>query len=370
MKSWRMIYWPDASPQDYIVTRPLVNDLRAKGQVPDTFLIYSVKRYFVAVGRHINIDDDINLQSCSRLGVKVFRKIGGGGSGIWGPNSFQLAMAFGQDLFPNLEESLKVMIGEILLGAVHRLGVAEAQYKHIGDIMVRGRKLGGFAALPHGDFCVNMGGFLNLEDLDINIASAVMKTPEEKFSDKAAKDIRDYATSLQREAGREISREALVKAIADELIKVLGAKVDFSGLSEIERDLYDNYQKQYTSEEWTFAKSDRQRFAQLPLNYRLALSRYKSRKLVCAHVLLDDRGKIAEVMLSGDYFIKPINGDDLLAESLIGLNAADFDSIKARIRQTAQSIGFEAIMMTVEDFATPVIEACGKALGHPGVGPQ
>jgi hypothetical protein len=38
MKSWRVIYWPEASPTDYIVTRPLVNDLRAEGKVPDTFL--------------------------------------------------------------------------------------------------------------------------------------------------------------------------------------------------------------------------------------------------------------------------------------------------------------------------------------------
>jgi len=29
MNPWRMIYWPDATPLDYIVTRPLVNDLGA-----------------------------------------------------------------------------------------------------------------------------------------------------------------------------------------------------------------------------------------------------------------------------------------------------------------------------------------------------
>jgi lipoate-protein ligase A len=166
MRPWRLIYWPEASPLDYSVTRPLVTDLRAEGKVPDTLMIYSVNRYFVAVGRHINIDDDVDMETSSRLGVEVFRKIGGGGSGIWGPNSFQLAMAFGQDLFPSLEEALRVIVGQVLLPAVHHMGVT-AYYKHVGT-SGENRKLGGFAAF-HGKDCVNMGGFLNVDELDLEL---------------------------------------------------------------------------------------------------------------------------------------------------------------------------------------------------------
>ena len=362
MKSWRMIYWPEASPLDYIVTRPLVNDLRSGGKIPDTFMIYAVNKYFVAVGRHINIDDDVDMDHSARLGVQIFRKIGGGGSGIWGPNSFQFAMAFGQDLFPSMEESLRVIIGEVLLQTVHVMGVTATYYKHVGDLLVGSRKLGGFAALPHGKGCVNMGGFLNVDELDTSLASAVLKTPMEKFRDKAVKDIRDYATSLQREAGKEISRRALVDAIAIQLEKVLGTKVEFTGLGKMEMEFYDSYRSRYTSEDWTFSKSSSRRFGKIPGGHRLAFSRYKSRKLVCAHVLLDEKGKIAEVMLSGDYFIKPIDGDDRMAKSLVGLDAAESESIKQMIHQSARAMGFEAIMMSVEDFATPIIEACQKAL--------
>jgi biotin-(acetyl-CoA carboxylase) ligase len=271
-------------------------------------------------------------------------------------------MTFGQDLFPSMEEALRVMIGQVLLQAIHRVGVTRAFYKHVGDLLVGIRKLGGFAALPHGNNCVNMGGFLNLDDLDIDLAGAVLKTPEEKFKDKIAKDIRDYATSLQREAGQEISRSALVEAIAAEWGKTLGVRIELARLSEMEMDFYDEYRKKYTSEEWTFFKSSSKRFEKIPDGYRLGLSRYKSRKLVCAHVLLDDRGKITEVMLSGDYFIKPIHGDDQIAQTLVGLDAADSEAIREKILQKALAIGFEAIMMNPEDFATPVIEACRKAL--------
>ena len=363
MKPWRMIYWPEASPLDYIVTRPLVNDLRAEGKIPDTFMIYAVNRYFVAVGRHINIDDDVDMGNSAKLGVPIFRKIGGGGSGIWGPNSFQFAMAFGQDLFPSMEESLRVMIGKILLQAVHATGVTAAFYKHMGDLLVGSRKLGGFAVLPHGERCVNMGGFLNVDELDISIASAVLKTPEEKFRDKAAKDIRDYATSLHEQAGKEISRKALVTAIALHLEKVLATKVEFTGLGKMGMEFYDSYLSQYASEDWTFSKSSSKRFEKFPEGYRLGLSRHKSRKLVCAHVLVDGTGKVAEVMLSGDYFIKPIDGDHQIANNLVGLEAADPEAIRKRIEQTAQSIGFEAFMMSPEDFTIPIINACQKALG-------
>jgi lipoate-protein ligase A len=362
MKSWRVIYWPEASPTDYIVTRPLVNDLRAEGKVPDTFLIYSANRYFVAVGRHINIDDDIDMDACSRLGVALFRKIGGGGSGVWGPNSFQFAMAFAQDLFPSMEEALRVMTEGVLLKAVHRLGVSEARYKHIGDILVGNKKLGALAALPHGKDCVNMGGFLNVENLDISIAAAVLKTPEEKFSDKIAKDIRDYATSLEQETGRKISKPDFARAIGQELEGTLGAKIAFSMLSEMEMAFYDSYQQRYTAREWTFLKSSSRRFARIPEGFSLALSRHKARKLVCAHVLLDAKGMIADVMLSGDYIIKPIDGDDRIAKDLVGLKAADSEAIRQKIQETVRKTEIEAIMMGPEDFAIPVIEACQKAL--------
>jgi hypothetical protein len=52
-------------------------------------------------------------------------------------------------------------------------------------------------------------------------------------------------------------------------------------------DYYDRYRGKYASEEWTFSKSSSRRFAQVPEGYRLGLSRHKSRKLACAHVLLD-----------------------------------------------------------------------------------
>jgi lipoate---protein ligase len=362
MKPWRVIYWPEASPIDYIVTRPLVNDLRTEGKIPDTLLIYSVNRDFVAVGRHINVDDDINLEACTRLGVEIFRKIGGGGSGIWGPNSFQFAFAFGQNIFPSMEEALRIICNDVLLRAIHRMGVTKAHYKHIGDLLVGTRKLAALAALPHGDTCVNMGGFLNIEDLNVSIASAVLKTPEEKFSDKVAKDIRDYATSLQREAGGEISRKQCAEVIVEELERALDTKAELAKLSEMEMGLFDGYRERYASDKWTFAKSDLRRFASIPEGYGLALNRHKARKLVCAHVLVNRDGRIADVMLSGDYFITPSDGDDRIAADLVGLDAMDTEAIKRRIREVAANMSFEAMMMNIEDFSIPVIEACRRAI--------
>jgi lipoate-protein ligase A len=362
VKPWRIIYWPDASPLDYIVTRPLVNDLRAEGKVPDTLVIYSTNRYFVAVGRHINIDDDIDIESCRRIGVEMFRKIGGGGSGVWGPNSFQFAFAFGQDLFPDMEEALRVMCSEVLLRAVWRMGVPKAYYKHIGDLRVGSQKLGGLAALPHGKTCVNMGGFLNIDDLDLSIASSVLKTSAEKFSDKAAKDIQDYATSLRRETGREISKSDYFNAMLDEFETALGTRPELGKLSEQEMALYDRYRERFASEEWTYFKSSLKRFASIPEGYGLGLSRHKARKLVTVYVLVDQGGKIADVMVSGDYFISPIDGDDQIVRDLVGIDAGDAEAIKGRIRDSSKVMGFEAMMMDVEDFVIPVIEACRKAL--------
>lgn len=366
MKPWRIIYWPNASPLDYIVTRPLVNDMRAEGKIPDTLVIYSANRYFVAVGRHINIDDDIDIESCRRIGVEIFRKIGGGGSGIWGPNSFQFAFAFGQDLFPDMEEALRVMCSEVLLRAAWRIGVAEAYYRHIGDLRVGDRKLGALAALPHGKDCVNMGGFLNIDDLDISIASTVFKTPAEKFSDKAAKDIQDYATSLRRETGREIPKVDYFNAIVDEFETAIGTRPELGKLSEQEMALYDRYRERFTSEEWTYSKSSLKHFASIPEGYGLGLNRRKARKLVTVYVLVDREGKIADLMVSGDYFISPIDGDDQIVRDLIGIDAGDAEAIGRRMRDASKAVGFEAMMMDIEDFVIPVTEACRKALEQIG----
>jgi lipoate-protein ligase A len=362
MKPWRTIYWPDASPLDYIVTRPLINDMRAEGKVPNTLVVYSTNRYFVAVGRHTNIDDDVDLEHCRQIGVEIFRKIGGGGSGIWGPNSFQFAFAFGKNTFPDMEEALRVMCKDVLLRAVWRMGVTDAYYKHIGDLLVGTRKLGALAALPHGKNCVNMGGFLNIDDLDISIASSVLKTPAEKFTDKAAKDIKSYATSLQRETGREISKADYFDAILDEFETSLGMRPELRKLSKGEMALYDHYQKRFASEEWTYSKSSLRRFASIPEGYHLGLNRRKARKLVTAYVLVDRQGKIADVMLSGDYFISPIDGDDKIVRGLIGMDAKNAEAIERRIRDNSVAMGFEAMMMDIEDFLIPVIDAGRNAL--------
>jgi hypothetical protein len=51
-----------------------------------------------------------------------------------------------------------------------------------------------------------------------------------------------------------------------------------------------------------------------------------------------------------------------MAAALMGLEAADPEAIRQRVQETARDFAIEAIMMSPEDFAIPVIEACQKAL--------
>jgi len=203
---------------------------------------------------------------------------------------------------------------------------------------------------------------LTTSTLDLSIASSVFKTPAEKFSDKVAKDIQDYATSLRREMGTDISRVDYLNAIVDEFETAIGTRPELGKLTQQEMALYDRYRERFASEEWTYYKSSLKRFVSIPEGYGLGLNRRKARKLVTVYVLVDREGKIADVMVSGDYFISPIDGDDRIVRDLVGIDAGDVEAIERKMREASEAMGFEAMMMDIEDFVIPVTEACRKAL--------
>ena len=112
-----------------------------------------------------------------------------------------------------LLERFQVVVSE----ALDALGLGEVAFEGSSDLRWHGRKLG---ALTAQDVvaAVSVGGFLNLRRPDLSTYLQVVRIPDDKFKDKAVKDMTEYVCTAEDVAGRPVTyedlRDALVTALS------------------------------------------------------------------------------------------------------------------------------------------------------------
>jgi hypothetical protein len=117
-------------------------------------------------------------------------------------------------------------------------------------------------------------------------------------------------------------------------------------------------------DEWTYKFSSDRRFMkeEIPEGWSTGVSRYKARKLIEANVLLDNDGKIKDVMITGDYYCNPYDYLFALEESLKGVDARDEAAIKGKVEEFYKTPRWEITMVNVDEMTKPIVDACKNAL--------
>jgi hypothetical protein len=247
----------------------------------------------------------------------------------------------------------------IVSDALDRIGLGEVRFEGSSDLRWHDRKLG---ALTAQDVvaCNSIGGFLNLARPDLDLYLEVVRIPDEKFKDKAVKDMREYVCTAADVAGQPVTyeafRDALVGALRD-----AGIELEPSGLNEGEqKGLRKIGERVGSDEQIRRISSDRFR-AQAPPGTRVGFGNEKGRKLCRAGVALDPDGTIVAALLAGDMHASPPDVLDRVAEALVGGTVADADDRRRRIssvfdapdvHQADQMMG-----VTTDDLTTAVDKA-------------
>jgi lipoate-protein ligase A len=283
------------------------------------------------VGWFDDVDATLDLRACEDLGVKVVRRSFYGGGTAYYESECSMMWGFLLPKGPDAADldALLERFQAVVSSALDAVGLGEVAFEGSSDLRWHGRKLG---ALTAQDVvaCISVGGFLNLRRPDLSTYLRVVRIPDDKFKDKAVKDMTEYVCTAEEVAGTTVTyedvRDALVAALAADGIELRpdrlgpGEAKGFAKLSERVRS--PGSIRRISSERFTAAA---------PPGCAVGFGNHKGRKLCRAGVALDGDGVIAAAMFAGDMHASPPDVLEQLSAAVQGAGGTDTDDLRARI---------------------------------------
>jgi lipoate-protein ligase A len=361
-ETWRYLDLDRQGPYENASVMPVLARSVAEGSGP-------VAQTSVWGSTHLNVgwfddvDATLDLAKCRELGVEVVRRQAyGGGTAFYGA---ECAAMWGF-MLPKDERSLDAQIERfqpVVSAALDSIGLGEVHFEGSSDLRWNGRKLGALTA-QDVMVCHAVGGFLNLKKPDIDLYLKVVRIPDDKFKDKAVKDMREYVCTAEEVAGQpvtyEMFRDALLAALAD-----AGITLDPSGLTEGEQYGMTKVSAKIGNDDVIRRISSDRFRAEAPPGTKVGFGNHKGRKLCRAGVALDEHGLVVAAMMAGDMHVGPPDVIDRVAGALVGADSADCDDLRRRIASVFEADDVHqadgAMGVTTDDLLAAVDKAVATA---------
>jgi len=227
---------------------------RGADRAPNTLRFYRWMPSAVTLGYFQSVEDEVNLEACTRYGIDINRRISGGGA-VLNSSDGEITYSIVTDeddprISRDVTESYRFLCHGIVEG-MSLLGI-EAEFKPINDIIVGGRKISGNAQIRRYDAVLHHGTIL--VDFDARQMFSVLKISEEKLSDKMIKQAEERVTTIRRELGRQVSFEEARQALHEGFKKALGVELVPGKLSDYEEELVNKFRGKYASHEWIYRR--------------------------------------------------------------------------------------------------------------------
>lgn len=376
----RLLYCRDCDPHIFNLASILAHAY-ASGELdivqPTLMVMEGFERPFTYMGYYQDVDREVDLESMKKYGVEIVRrwKLGYGNifmdkvTGAWA-----LVMPEGvfENYFKDAKEAFDVLVGKIFLDAVKRLGVKNAYYAPPNDIRVpvgegKSKKLCGtgvdIASGPQGR-ALYFNAFTNLRHPDPHLPFKVLRVPLEKILEKGFTSPQEYFASIEKDGGRIPSLGEFKDAIVSAVKETLNIDIEEGSLTLAEETVWKRYLVELKSEEFKFRRSTRKFKESMPEGTLYGFAQAKYRKLVQASVAVDREGTIKAVMTTGDFQVIPADGDEVIAQKLIGFKAWEYEKATSAVNELVNKKGYTIIGATPEEFIKPVFEAAQNALKH------
>ncbi len=363
---WRLI---DLGPLDGYSVQSVyeaVAKFVGKGESPNTLILCYPSSPYVCIGVHQILFKEVNVEYCTKEGIPIVRRKQGGGAVYLddGQQFYQLIM---KSRGPMDVEGFYRKYLQPTIYTYRKFGL-NAEYRPINDVVIDGRKASGNAAETTSGSDILIGNVIM--DIDVRKLVNVMRVPDEKFRDKLASSMEAWITSLKKELGYVPEREEVKEFLIEGYEKTLGIELVPDELTEGERDEWKRLAEFIKSDEWTYKRAfEHKRLFEFITGKCTKVSEdvqvcevtYKADKLLRIIVEVS-RGRITDVLISGDFFLEPYSSLRLLEEELIG-SRLERDELSRKIVSFFSKFNVRLVGAKPED----LVEALMKASQRPHI---
>jgi len=327
-------------------------DAHKAGKIPDTirFLRFPPT---VLIGRHQALSREIRLDYCRANGIGVARRITGGGAIYFDEGQLGWELVFHRSTLgiESLAEATR-RICEAAAAGLSRLGV-NAKYRPRNDIEVDGRKVSGTGGFFDQDTLFYQGTVL----VDMNPAdmTAALNVPQAKLARRSLDSAAQRVVTLKELLGAAPSLESIRESLLAGFAERLGITLVPGKITASEESLAAQYHDEEIGTEAFVAEIDDPGAGE----GMLAASHTGAGGTITAYVRLEgqQRDRIREVLITGDFFVTPPRTVFDLEASLRNVAVADAGAAIERFFAQAK-VGL--LTVSPADFRTAFEAAIGS----------
>ncbi|MES1037044.1 lipoate--protein ligase [Bacillus pumilus] len=252
----------------------------------ETYLLFYINQPSIIIGKNQNTIEEINTKYVEDNGIKVVRRLSGGGAVYHdkGNLNFSFITKDDGDSFHNFKK-----FTEPVIQALEKLGV-KAELSGRNDIMADGRKISGNAQFATRGRIFSHGTLLF--DSEIEHVVSALNVKKEKIESKGIKSIRSRVANINELMDQKMTTEEFRKILLSYIFDTDGdvpqyqlTEKDWEKIHEISRERYQKW-------EWNYGRSPKfnlqhsKRFSAGSIDLRLEVK----------------KGMIQDCKIFGDFF--------------------------------------------------------------------
>ena len=228
---------------------------------PNTLRLYRWNPSAVSIGRNQQVENEVHLGNCKKLGVSLVRRISGGGT-VFHDSRGEVTYALTANTSDVYAKDLLDVYSKVYSGitdALRILGITadfnEGDQKKCPNLTVKGRKISGSAQTRKRDVFLQHGTLL----LDIHLEKmfTLIRVPWARTFMEVLKVAESRITSVKNELGHAVTPETAANAITIGFENALKMKAVEGELTSFEQDIARKlFKEKYFTDDWNLhAKS-------------------------------------------------------------------------------------------------------------------
>lgn len=255
----------------------------------------------IIVGKHQNTASEINEHFVKDRGIKVVRRLSGGGAVYHdlGNLNFTFIVDAGDALNLNFSQFCVPVVD-----ALEEMGV-KAEINGRNDITIDGKKFSGNSQYIREGRVMHHGTIMF--DSNLQVVEQALNVDPAKVQAKGIRSVRSRVTNVRPYLPKDADIEQFRAALLRHIINLQTEEVQHYSLTQVDIEAIEQLRAiRYNTWEWNYGHS--------PACTLIKKQRFEGCGTIEAHILLE-RGRICQIHFYGDFF--SVTEPERLAEKLI-----------------------------------------------------